>query len=241
MIAFLLSALPAAALGVPAPRKPAKKGTETVVSVHTGIAGCQVDVDGSAAGKTNLAGALIIGGAEPGDHYLHADCPGKQEISRFVSLPANQTTDLDFSATDSQSSITPLEAAQNKIELRNMVLKAVRSRARGQFDEAVRLLREATQLDPANSDLHRELGITFLLSKEWQRARVEMLEAIRHDPQDADAHNGLGYALEKLGDLEQALSEYHTATRLDPTDTSYREHYYEVMARLAARQVAAKK
>jgi Flp pilus assembly protein TadD len=117
----------------------------------------------------------------------------------------------------------------------------VQLRSHGRLEEAVRELREATKLDPENSDLHRELGITFLLDKDWKRARVEMLEAIRHDPTDADAHNGLGYALEKLGEFAPALQEYRTATHLEPDDPSYRQHYFEAMARLSAQKAGRKK
>jgi|SRR5579863_841052 len=131
-----------------------------------------------------------------------------------------------------------LAAAEAKIKLRDLVKDAVQLRVQGKLQEAVQKLREAAELDPENSDLHRELGITFLLDKDWKRARVEMLEAIRHDPTDADAHNGLGYALEKLGDTDTALKEYRTATHLDPDDTSYRQHYFDLLSKLASQQQA---
>jgi superkiller protein 3 len=106
-------------------------------------------------------------------------------------------------------------------------------RGRGRLDEAVGHLRAALKLDAENSDLHRELGITFLLGKDWKRARVEMLEAIRLDPTDADAYNGLGYALEKIGDLNEAVRQYRMATRLDPSDATYRTHYFDILSKLA--------
>ena len=102
-------------------------------------------------------------------------------------------------------------------------------------------LRDAAKLDPENSDLHCELGITFLLGKDWKRARVEMLEAVRHEPTNADAHNGLGYALEKLGKLDDALKEYRTASKLDPEDSSYRQHYVDALGKLYAQQAGKKK
>jgi Flp pilus assembly protein TadD len=107
-------------------------------------------------------------------------------------------------------------------------------------DEAVERLRSALKLDAENSDLHRELGITFLLGKDWKRARVEMLEAIRHDPTDADAYNGLGYALEKMGDLNEAVKQYRVATQLDPGDPTYRTHYFDILSKLS-REKAKKK
>ena len=137
--------------------------------------------------------------------------------------------------------VSPIEDAEKRMKLNHSVQQAVRLRARGELDQTVRLLREATRLDPENSDLHRELGITFLLGKDWSRARVEMLEAIRHDSQDADAHNSLGYALDKLGDLDGAIREYRIATHLEPDDSSYQQHYLDALGKLAARQDAEKR
>lgn len=213
------------------------------ITVRIGREGCAVELDASQVGETNARGVLLLREVEPGDHYIHVRCPDQKEKAFFLSPRAGQSVEVRPEMAIAGNDVpaeSPLEAAQAKLQLRHSVQQAVRLRARGQLEEAVRLLRDATKLDPENSDLHRELGITFLLGKYWERARVEMLEAIRHDPQDADAHNGLGYALEKLGDLDGALKEYRTATHLEPDDISYRQHYLEALAKLSARQQAEK-
>ena len=150
-------------------------------------------------------------------------------IRRYLLQPTKAHVQEVALSTD------PTHVAENKIELRRLVQQAVQLRGQARLDEAVSALRQAQKLDPANSDLHRELGITFLLSKEWNRARVEMIEALRHDRDDADAHNGLGYALEKLGDLDGAVKEYRTATQLEPDDETYRSHYLDALVKTAAR------
>ena len=215
------------------------------VTVHTGREACAVELDSAPAGKTNAQGNLTLQDVDPTDHYIHIRCPGQPELGYFVSPHAGEEAQirpkLDGGPAGVALSSSALEAAEAKIQLRQLVLKAVQLRAEGRFEEAVQSLHDATSMDPENSDLHRELGITFLMGREWKRARVEMLEAIKHDPSDADAHSGLGYALEKLGELEAALKEYRTATRLDPDDPSYREHYVDAMVKLAARQANKKK
>jgi Flp pilus assembly protein TadD len=133
-----------------------------------------------------------------------------------------------------------LDAAQRETRLRHIVQQAVQLRANGNFQDTVRLLREATVLDPRNSDLHRELGITFLLTHDWERARVEMLEAVHLDPGNTEAHSGLAYAYEKLGDLEEALKEYRICTHLDSTDASYQRHYLEVLGEFSVQQTQHK-
>ena len=203
---------------------------------------CLVDLDDQRLGKTNDDGVLVLQEVEPGDHYLHLRCPGEEEKAFFISPRSGENVAVDGKKAEEASNPNThpaLSLAEVKIQLRQLVQQAVQLRARGRLDEAVERLRAALKLDAENSDLHRELGITFLLGKDWKRARVEMLEAIRHDPTDADAYNGLGYALEKMGDLEAAVKQYRMATQLDPADPTYRTHYFDLLSRLA--QERAKK
>jgi tetratricopeptide (TPR) repeat protein len=223
-----------------------QQGQVAEIRVHGQREGCAVELDAAPAGKTNAQGELVLREVDPTDHYIHVLCPGQHELAYFVSPHAGGTAEIRVTLDapgppGGGSGDAALQAAESKIELRQLVKKAVELRAAGLFDEAVTKLHEATQRDPENSDLHRELGITFLLAKEWKRARVEMLEALKHDPDDADAHNGLGYALEKLGELEPALQEYRTATHLEPNDPSYREHYIEALAKLSAQKAEKKR
>ena len=212
------------------------------IAVQSGMAGCRVDLDAASAGVTDAGGNLTIAKVEPGDHYLHVRCPGKAEVGYFISPKANEEARIEPSP-ETQPPDPDREAitlAENKVQLRRLVQQAVQLRSQARLDEAVAALREAMKLDPENSDLHREMGITFLLAKEWKRAKIEMIEAIRHDQSDADAHNGLGYALEKLGDLDGALNEYRTASNLEPDDPTYRTHYLDALVKLQARKEVKK-
>jgi tetratricopeptide (TPR) repeat protein len=220
------------------------ESTPARLIVSTGREGCVVELDAAPAGKTDAKGVLTLDDVEPSDHYLHIRCPEQeQETAYFVSPHRGESVEIHppAVAAPADAARPPLEAAEAKLQLRRDVQQAARQRGEGRLDEAVQLLHEAAKLDPENSDLHLELGVTFLLGKDWKRARVEMLEAIRHDPDDADAHNGLGYALDKLGDLDGALREYRTATHLEPDNESYRRHYLEALGKLAAKQAEKKK
>jgi len=206
------------------------------VTVEAPGPGCAVDIDGRAVGKTDSYGVFALPEIETGDHYLHVRCPKAAEKTFFISPVAGEKLALDANQASTASSPQAdagLRSAETEIQLRQLVQQAQQLRAQGRLDEAVEKLRAAAKLDPANSDLHRELGISFLLGKDWKRARVEMLEAIHNDPTDADAYNGLGYALEKMGDLSEAVKQYRMATRLDPADPTYRTHYFDMLSKLA--------
>jgi tetratricopeptide (TPR) repeat protein len=193
-------------------------------------AGCAVYLDADPVGKTSAQGELSLTKVAPGDHYLHVDCAGQPTQAFFVSpKPAGR---LEIAPAPTAVERSALEAAESRQELTRLVQKAVQARTAGHQEEAIADLRRATQLDPENPDLHRELGITFLLLKDWERARVEYLEAIRHDPSEAESHNGLGYALEKLGAIEAASKEFHIAMQLEPDDKTYQEHYTETILAL---------
>jgi len=212
------------------------------VTVRARGPGCSVDLDDQRVGKTDEHGVLVVPDVEPGEHYLHLRCPNEDEKAFFISPRSGENVTLDGTKAEEASNYQAnpaLSVAEAKIQLSSLVQQAVQLRARGKVDEAVEGLRAALKLDAENADLHRELGITFLLGKDWKRARVEMLEAIRHDPTDADAHNGLGYALEKMGDLNEAVKQYRMATQLDPQDPTYRTHYFDILSKLA--QEKAKK
>lgn len=226
-----------------------RESSAAQVTVNAARAECTVQLDADPPGKTNAQGKLVIRDVEPTDHYLHLRCPAEQESIYFIAPRIGQNVEVRHGSTagaepdaGAGSSAASPDPAEAKIKLRQLVQQAVQLRAQARLDEAIQQLRQAARMDPENSDLHRELGITFLLSKDWKRARTEMLEAIRHEPTDADAHNGLGYALEKLGEIKPALDEYRTATHLDPDDSSYRQHYLEALVKEASeRQERGKK
>lgn len=220
--------------------KSRKQGNhDSTVMVDSGRRGCKVDIDGVGAGVTGTKGALLVSDVHPGNHYLHVQCPTMRDVSYFISPQPGHTLQVNAKSAATASRLSgpmPRRSPATDRELRHLVTQAVLMRSGGQFKQAVELLRKAAALDPRNGDLHRELGITFLMFQDWERARVEMLETIRREPNNAEAHSGLAYALEKLGNLNGALKQYRICTRLAPHDALYHEHYVEVLGMLYAQQ-----
>jgi hypothetical protein len=242
VVSFAFLLIPASLLSLLAGEK-VHEPLSAQVTVRARGAGCSVGLDDQQLGKTDEHGALVLKEVDPGDHYLHLRCPNEQEKSFFISPRAGQDVALDENKAEGASkpqADAALDLADAHIRLPQLVQEAVQLRSRGKLAEAVQQLRAAIKIDADNSDLHRELGITFLMGKDWKRARVEMLEAIRHDPTDADAYNGLGYALEKMGALDEAVKRYGMATQLDPADPTYRTHYFDILSRLAKERTEKK-
>ncbi|MGH9358041.1 MAG: tetratricopeptide repeat protein [Terriglobia bacterium] len=215
------------------------------VEINAERPGCAVDIDGTSAGKTSPQGDLLVGNTSPSAHYIHLDCPNQPEKTWFISPQPGALVQLKAQApgsvNPSNNTESSLDAAERNLEVRALFREEANFRSNGQFPEAIDALRRAIKIDPENPNLHYELGATLLMIRDWEDARVELLEAIRHDPNSADLHNGLGYALEKLGEIRPALHQFRLARRLDPTDTSYRDQYFEALGLLAAQQAAKKK
>lgn len=220
-----------------------RRAAETAqITVQSAKPGCSVDVDGTPAGKTNAQGRLILSNVTVSSHYIHVDCPGQPEATTFVSPSAGSTTEVRPAPSESGEDGGPdFGRAENNLELRKLLTEAANDRSNGQFPDSIHALRSAIQLDPDNAGLHHEIGMTFLMIRDWANAEVELREAIRRDPSSAGAHNGLGYALEKLGDVHGALDQFRIATHLDPDDSSYQDHYVEALGVLAAEQGGKKK
>ncbi|MGH9470288.1 MAG: tetratricopeptide repeat protein [Terriglobia bacterium] len=237
-VAVLALAAGAAALGSPRRKQ---KSDQAIVVVKT-QQGCRVDLDGTPEGPINSQGRVVINGVGPLDHYIHVDCPGQPEITRLISPGPGATVELNPKITPESGGAIGLPlGTESNVELRGLITQATNQRSNGQFPQAVQTLRRAVILDPDNPDLHHELGITFLMIRDWEDARVELLEALHHNPGDADAHNGLGYALEKLGQIRPALDQFRLAMHLDPSDDLYQEHYLEALGLLSSEQAQHKK
>lgn len=238
MLAITVAGLAAFALP---PRK--HRGTETArLTINAGKPGCKVDVDGTPAGKTDAQGRLVLHEITPAAHYVHVGCPQTPEATIFVSPGPGSNTSVTAgpSQTDADAGLG-VGPEGNNLELRKLLSDAGDDRSNGQFPDAVHALRRAIQLDPSNAGLHHELGVTFLMIRDWPDAAVELREAIHDDPSSAGAHSGLGYALEKIGDLNAALDQYRLAVHLDPQDSSYEDHYVQVLGMLAVEKAERKK
>ncbi len=100
-------------------------------------------------------------------------------------------------------------------------------------DEAIRLLRQAVELDPTLArawvELHWAYGQTATFGADpgaAERAAREAAErAIALDPSDAEAHTALGDAFGVAGDLVRAEMEFEESLRLNPGSAERLTHY----------------
>ena len=85
-----------------------------------------------------------------------------------------------------------------------------------EFAEAVSAYGQALQLNPAASEAHNNLGMTWEAQGREAEAAREFAEAARLKPDFEAAHFNLANALTRLGRRDEAIAEYRAAVRLDP-------------------------
>ena len=87
---------------------------------------------------------------------------------------------------------------------------------RGQPDEAVTHLQEATRIAPNFADAYNNLGTALAMQGRLDDAIARFQESLRLQPDYAQAHNDLGAALGRQGRLDEAIAHLQEAVRLAP-------------------------
>ncbi|HET9834776.1 MAG TPA: tetratricopeptide repeat protein, partial [Rhodanobacteraceae bacterium] len=83
--------------------------------------------------------------------------------------------------------------------------------SRGDLAEAQRLLDRAAELEPAQPEIWKSLGIVHLASDRAQRALEYFDRALQLDPNHFVARLHRGAALERLGKQHEAIANYYGA------------------------------
>jgi predicted Zn-dependent protease len=100
-----------------------------------------------------------------------------------------------------------------------------------QPEKALPLLERALAMDPANPDIHRDLGTAYSELQNYQRAAVEFNIAISAD-YDGSVHYKLARAYQALGEKEKASREFATSTALNQRSHSRLEKQTERMGEI---------
>lgn len=93
---------------------------------------------------------------------------------------------------------------------------AVRLAAEGNHAEAIACLRRGIRLEPKNSILWFNLGLSCRALDQIKEARNALLQALRLNPLDVDTLDTLGVVLHELGEDSSAEDAYKAALDLSP-------------------------
>ncbi len=88
--------------------------------------------------------------------------------------------------------------------------------AKGSAAEAVPVLRQAIEKNPADADAHLLLGSALALLPRRSEAVAELTQAIRLRPDHAPAYNILGMTLARFAEFDSAQKAFEKAIAIDP-------------------------
>jgi len=96
----------------------------------------------------------------------------------------------------------------------------------GEFDEAIREMKKAAELDPLSLHVGVDLGRALYFARQYDPAIAQFRKVLELDPNLARAHSQLGMALLEKGQYDEALSELRTGIALSGGPSSWLGHAY---------------
>lgn len=83
------------------------------------------------------------------------------------------------------------------------------------FDEAVREMKTAQELDPTSLIIHADLGYVYYFARQYDQAIEQCQKTLEMDPNFEIAHYEMGLALAGKGNYDEAVASFEKAARLD--------------------------
>ncbi|MGH9963025.1 MAG: tetratricopeptide repeat protein, partial [Pyrinomonadaceae bacterium] len=90
----------------------------------------------------------------------------------------------------------------------------------GRFDEAIREIGRAQEIDPRSLAINSDVGIVFTTGRQYDQAIQHFKKVIEMDPNYPDAHSMLGFTYVHKRMYPQAIAEFRQARKLFGSPTS---------------------
>ena len=103
----------------------------------------------------------------------------------------------------------------------------------GNLQEAIEHLRSAIELDPAEPNLHVELGELYFQASQPAEAAASVARALERSPRSAKAWGLQGKLSHRSGKLQQALSEYQRSLSYSSIASTHGNHDDETQMLMA--------
>jgi serine/threonine protein kinase/tetratricopeptide (TPR) repeat protein len=108
----------------------------------------------------------------------------------------------------------------------------------GRFDEALREIRTAQQLDPLSLIINANVGYTLYFDRRYDEAIAELQKTMDLDPDFALTYQILGYAYGQKGDYEQSINSFEKAIDLAPDNLTFEADQAWAYAKSGKRDLA---
>jgi tetratricopeptide (TPR) repeat protein len=96
--------------------------------------------------------------------------------------------------------------------------QAIQYLQKGQFDQGIKLLKDALELNPRSSDLHKDLGTAYWQKGEPEKAEQHYEKSLKLSPKNAQVLNNYGGFLISNDRIKKAEKLLKKAVEIDPNN-----------------------
>ena len=189
--------------------------------------------------KTDKNGNYIHAGLPTGQYRVSVMKDGKPVMTLDGRVNFGSDAKLDFdlkNAAAAAASGSNREEAAKKIaeeKAKNEATKAAFEGARTalaskNYDEAIRLFKEAAEKDPTQHVIFANLADAYSQSKKYDDAAAAYNKAIELKPDEAAYYNNLGIVLANANKIDEATKNHQKAAELNPAGAG--QSYYNLGA-----------
>ncbi|MBC7239864.1 MAG: tetratricopeptide repeat protein, partial [Chloroflexi bacterium] len=86
--------------------------------------------------------------------------------------------------------------------------KAKKEKEKGNYEEAIRLLKKAVKEDPSYIEAHLELGRTYTITRALNKAELQFKQVLLMDRKNVPAKHNLGLVYYLQGKVNEAIKEW---------------------------------
>jgi tetratricopeptide (TPR) repeat protein len=190
--------------------------------------------------KTDKNGNYVHAGLPTGQYKVSVVKDGKPLMALDGRVSFGQDAKLDFdlknAAAANAAGNAGNEEQRKKIaeeKAKNEAIKASfdggrTAMASKNYDEAIRLFKEAAEKDPTQHVIYANLADAYSQSKKYDDAAAAYDKAIELKPDEAAYYNNLGIVLANAGKIDDATQKLQKAAELNPAGAG--QSYYNLGA-----------
>src|SRR5215468_11267362 len=191
--------------------------------------------------KTDKNGNYVHAGLPTGQYKVSVVKDGKPMMTLDGRVNFGQDAKLDFdlkqaAAANAAAGNAGNEEQRKKIAEEKAKNEAIKASFEGgrtamaakNYDEAIRLFKEAAEKDPTQHVIYANLADAYSQSKKYDDAAAAYDKAIELKPDEAAYYNNLGIVLANAGKIDEATQKLQKAAELNPAGAG--QSYYNLGA-----------
>jgi len=194
--------------------------------------------------KTDNKGQYLHAGLPTGQYKVSVMKDGKTLMTNervTITFGGDAKTDFDLKNAKASGNAAATEEERKKIAEEKAKAEATKASFEGartalaakNYDEAIRLFKEASEKDPTQHVIFANLADAYSQAKKYDDSAAAYRKAIELKPDESAYYNNLGIALGNGGKIDEASQALQKSAELNPAGAG--QSYYNLGAVLTNR------